>query len=149
MTDPTLIQRLRAGVNQAGLTKSQLLVEAANALDALSRPFDEEAEFETAVRVYQMLYDADEEEARRSARANISYDIARAILSAIPPEDWHDQQLPEDNEIAAALPAASGDRESYQEAERLVGARRSKRALIELVAWLIHRHPAEPEPAQG
>lgn len=50
---------------------------------------------------------------------------------------WGDQPLPEDAEIAAAHPLRSGRNDLYMEAMRLVGARRSKGALVELVTWLL------------
>ena len=67
--------------------------------------------------------------------------------------DWHnggersdlfswsdeDQSLPEDEQIQAAFPMETGDHKSYEEAMRLVGAKRSKAALVDLVNWLLHR----------
>lgn len=51
---------------------------------------------------------------------------------------WSDGPLPEDEQIQAAHPVRSGDHETYAEARRLVGARHSKHALIDLVNWLLH-----------
>lgn len=51
--------------------------------------------------------------------------------------EWGDQPLPEDAEIAAAHPLRSGRDDLYGEAMRLVGARRSKAAIVELVTWLL------------
>lgn len=53
--------------------------------------------------------------------------------------EWGDQPLPEDPAIAAAHPLRSGRDDLYMEAMRLVGARRSKAALVELVTWLLLR----------
>jgi hypothetical protein len=50
-----------------------------------------------------------------------------------------DQPLPEDKDIKAAHPVRSGRHEEYQEAMRMVGAKRSKGALVELVSWLLIR----------
>lgn len=50
---------------------------------------------------------------------------------------WVDAVLPEDDAIKAAHPSRTGDHESYAEARRLVGARRSKQGLVELVNWLL------------
>lgn len=50
-----------------------------------------------------------------------------------------DRPLPEDDEIAAAHPLVSGRHEEYAEAMRLVGAKKSKGALVELVTWLLVR----------
>lgn len=51
--------------------------------------------------------------------------------------EWGDQPLPEDAEIAAAHPLRSGRSDLYGEAMRLVGARRSKSSLVDLVTWLL------------
>lgn len=48
-----------------------------------------------------------------------------------------DRPLPEDAAIAAAFPTRSGLHDVYQEAMRLVGAKRSKGALVGLVNWLL------------
>lgn len=53
------------------------------------------------------------------------------------PEQWGDQPLPEDAEIAGAHPMITGRDDLYAEAMRLVGARRSKAALVDLVGWLL------------
>lgn len=50
-----------------------------------------------------------------------------------------DMPLPEDAAIKAARPTRSGRHDLYQEARRLVGAKRSKFALVDLVNWLLHR----------
>jgi len=50
-----------------------------------------------------------------------------------------DQPLPEDAAIEAAHPLRSGNHDSYHEAMRLVGAKRSKGALVALVSWLLQR----------
>ena len=50
---------------------------------------------------------------------------------------WVDAALPEDDAIKAAHPSRTGDHGSYAEALRLVGARRSKQGLVELVNWLL------------
>ena len=48
-----------------------------------------------------------------------------------------DQPLPEDEAIKAAHPTRSGRHKEYAEAMRMVGAKRSKGALVELVSWLL------------
>lgn len=50
---------------------------------------------------------------------------------------WDDLPLPEDAEIRAAHPVTSGRDDLYMEGMRLVGARRSKGGLVELVTWLL------------
>jgi hypothetical protein len=53
--------------------------------------------------------------------------------------DWADQPLPEDEAIRAAHPIYTGRHDRYLEAMRLVGAKRSKGALVCLVNWLLQR----------
>lgn len=48
-----------------------------------------------------------------------------------------DQPIPEDEAISAAHPVHSGAHATYQEAMRMVGAKRSKGALVDLVTWLL------------
>jgi hypothetical protein len=50
-----------------------------------------------------------------------------------------DEPLREDAYIAKAHPLKSGDHTGYMEAMRLVGAKRSKGALVNLVHWLLLR----------
>ena len=70
----------------------------------------------------------------------------RAEAAALADPAWNDDRpLPEDAAIAAAHPLRSGDHARYMEALRLVGAKRSKCALVDLVSWLLSRIPA----AQG
>lgn len=52
---------------------------------------------------------------------------------------WDDVPLPEDEKIDAVHPTRSGRHDLYTEAMRLVGARRSKRGLVDLVNWLLHQ----------
>lgn len=61
------------------------------------------------------------------------------------PGPWTDEDrpLPEDDEIMAAHPMRTGNHERYAEAARLVGAKRSKYALIDLVNWLLAQ-PSTP-----
>ncbi len=50
---------------------------------------------------------------------------------------WEDLPLPEDEAIDAAHPMRRGRHDLYAEAMRLVGAKRSKGALVALVNWLL------------
>lgn len=50
-----------------------------------------------------------------------------------------DGPLPEDAAIAAAHPLWTGSHDLMAEAYRMVGAKRSKAALAELVHWLLRR----------
>lgn len=50
-----------------------------------------------------------------------------------------DQALPEDEHINAAHPLLTGDYELHADAVRMVGAKRSKNALVDLVNWLLAR----------
>jgi hypothetical protein len=70
-------------------------------------------------------------------------EIAR--LRALSYGDWDEKPLPEDAAIEAAHPMNGGDGARYMEAMRLVGARRSKGALVELVNWLLARTALQPE----
>jgi hypothetical protein len=56
-----------------------------------------------------------------------------------------DAPIPEDAAIKAAFPTRSGRHDLYSEAMRMVGAKHSKAALVELVNWLLH----ELEKARG
>jgi len=62
---------------------------------------------------------------------------------------WGDEPLPEDDAIQAAFPTRSGEHEAYAEALRLVGARRSKSALVELVTWLLVERKRARRDEQG
>ena len=55
--------------------------------------------------------------------------------------DWceDDEPLPEDDQIEAAHPLRTDDHETYMEAFRMVCAKRSKFALVDLVNWLLRR----------
>jgi len=48
-----------------------------------------------------------------------------------------DMAQPEDDSIRAAHPLRTGRHDLYAEAMRLVGAKHSKRALVDLVNWLL------------
>ena len=50
-----------------------------------------------------------------------------------------DKPLPEDGAICDAHPLVTGDYALYMEAMRIVGAKRSKGALVDVVNWLLHR----------
>ena len=65
-----------------------------------------------------------------------------------PLEDWGDKSLPEDSAIQAAHPLNGGDPDRMAEAMRLVGAKRSKAALVELVNWLLAREAAAYQRGQ-
>jgi hypothetical protein len=53
---------------------------------------------------------------------------------------WDDDKpIPEDEAIKAVHPCRSGRHDLFQEAQRMVGAKRSKYALVELVTWLLFR----------
>jgi len=56
-----------------------------------------------------------------------------------------DQPLPEDEQIRAAHPMETDDHETYEEALRMVGAKRSKYALVDLVNWLLRRIKEQDE----
>jgi len=56
-----------------------------------------------------------------------------------------DRALPEDVLIEACHPMDTNRHDLYQEAMRLVGAKHSKGALVDLVNWLLHRIDAAEE----
>lgn len=51
-----------------------------------------------------------------------------------------DQPLPEDDQIQAANPLRTGRHDLYVDAMRLVSAKKTKGALVEMVNWLLARH---------
>lgn len=53
-------------------------------------------------------------------------------------DPWGDKPIPEDAAIKAAHPVRTKRHDLYQEAQRLVGAKRSKYALVDLVNWLLY-----------
>lgn len=74
--------------------------------------------------------------------------IAQARKEAL---EWseEDQPLPEDEKIHAAHPLTTGRHDLYAEAMRMVGAKRSKGAIVGLVNWLLlERQEARKEAAQ-
>ncbi len=66
----------------------------------------------------------------------------KVTTKALPEWTEADQPLPEDEAIREAFPTRSGRHDLYVEALRLVGAKRSKFALVDLVNWLLHREAA-------
>ena len=61
-----------------------------------------------------------------------------------------DKSLPEDDAIAAAHPLRTGRHDLYEKAHRLVSAKHSKGALVDLVNWLLHRQDlVDPNSATG
>jgi len=62
--------------------------------------------------------------------------------------DEDDRGLPEDSAIHAAHPVRSGAHDRYMDAARMVGAKRSKYALIDLVNWLMSERDAAVKRAE-
>lgn len=63
-------------------------------------------------------------------------------------DEWDDRDLKQEEEQAMhdAFPTRSQRHDLYQEAMRMVGAKRSKGELVRLVNWLLHRaEPPAPE----
>lgn len=70
--------------------------------------------------------------------ATMFVEAANASPAAAPaPWAEEDRPLPEDAAIEAAFPTRSGAHKTYAEAMRMVGAKRSKAALVALVNWLL------------
>lgn len=69
-------------------------------------------------------------------------------------EEWADRPTPDDEAIQAVFPTRSNRHDLYREAQRLVGPRHGKFALLAMVNWLLHRieqaeqrsAAAQPEP---
>jgi hypothetical protein len=77
--------------------------------------------------------------AKRAEAAESDAAKFKAALASLRDSDsWGDKPLREDDAIQAAHPLRTGKHDVYAEAARLVGAKRSKRALIDLVNWLLN-----------
>lgn len=78
---------------------------------------------------------------RTEAARTAAEDLVRQL------EQWadSDKPLPEDDAILAAHPLQSGRHDCHAEAMRLVGAKRSKFALVALVNWRLAQLAAERE----
>lgn len=94
------------------------------------------------------------DDAHAAALAAKDAEIEALKLSLVRAAGWteHDQPLPEDDAILAAFPVGTnrdaGRFATYAEAQRLVSAKRSKGALVDLVNWLLARaERAEAEAA--
>jgi cell division protein FtsB len=73
----------------------------------------------------------------------VEHEAMRAEIERLRAWTDQDEPLPEDDAIAAAFPLFRSKRHDlYAEAIRLVGAKRSKGALVDLVNWLLHERDA-------
>jgi hypothetical protein len=70
-------------------------------------------------------------------RAKLAAAEAKLASYEWPTHDEGDRPLPEDEAVDAAFPTRTGRHDICDEARRLVGAKRSKWALIGLVNWLL------------
>ncbi|HMI85954.1 MAG TPA: hypothetical protein VK550_17775, partial [Polyangiaceae bacterium] len=80
---------------------------------------------------------------RRSVDAEFSADLEAAVRNAgyVPEAPAPgDSAIPEDDDIGAAHPTRTGRHDLYAEAMRMVGAKQSKQALVDLVNWLLSPH---------
>lgn len=102
-----------------------------------------------AARVTVERNEAKEAQARAEAdaihvrQANENYRkeneiLTRKLAEAVAWTD-EDKPLPEDAEIHAHHPVINDSYKTYETALRLVGAKRSKGALVDLVNWLLQR----------
>jgi hypothetical protein len=66
-------------------------------------------------------------------------DAMRRYIDSLKQWTKEDQPLPEDSKIEATHPTKTNEHQVYAEALRLVGAKRSKYALVDLVNWLLIR----------
>ncbi len=60
----------------------------------------------------------------------------------------NDRELPEDEAIHDTHPVRDGSGKIYLEAMRMVGAKRSKGGLVDLVNWLLHRISEEEDTTE-
>lgn len=73
-------------------------------------------------------------------------DLVGKYITSLTEWSEDDKPLPEDGLIRAAHPTRSGRHGVYGEAFRMVGAKRSKFALVDLVNWLLVRLATEKVP---
>jgi hypothetical protein len=71
---------------------------------------------------------------------NPGIDVVKTECSGFETERWDDKPIPQDKEIKAYHPTRTGRHEVYADAMALVGAKRSKYALVELVNWLLAKN---------
>lgn len=92
-------------------------------------------------RIVELLDDCDRLERTVELQRAVFVESERLIDKASDiVATWDDAPLPEDAAISAAHPTRSGRHDLYAEAMRLVGAKRSKGALVALVNWLLVRN---------
>jgi hypothetical protein len=84
----------------------------------------------------------------RNQRDNVDLDQLEALpelvgryIGTLTAWTEEDKDLPEDRDIIAAHPTETGKHDLYLQALRLVEAKRSKYALVDLVNWLLSRVP--------
>lgn len=75
-------------------------------------------------------------EGAKSCLGNCTFH-SRAAETESSEDAWTDKPIPEDDAIRAAHPTRTGRHDLYAEAMRLVGAKHSKGALVDLVNWLL------------
>lgn len=96
------------------------------------------------VDAFKKVLRALERETAPPRRGHTSPPPYRRAGSSHPLEVWEDSALPEDADIKAAHPTRTGRHDLYAEAMRLVGAKHSKRGLIDLVNWLLYVKAGKP-----
>lgn len=74
----------------------------------------------------------------RCRRTDAHECAAKPTPPEVPAPDDGDRPLPEDDAIKAAHPTRTGRHDLYAEAMRMVGAKHSKGALVDLVNWLLY-----------
>lgn len=96
-----------------------------------SAPFEQDGKLDETEGLRASLRSAIE----RAERAERALREEKSAASA----EWGDRPIVEDDDIQDAHPVRSGRHGEYGLASYLVGAKRSKRALIDLVNWLLVR----------
>jgi hypothetical protein len=82
---------------------------------------------------------AREAEGREYDQLEALPNLVKDYIAALTEWSEDDKPLPEDDKIHAAHPLETDDHELYMEALRMVTAKRSKYALVDLVNWLLAR----------
>ena len=90
---------------------------------------------------YQTGVNLTEHEAAKAVMVSLQRRIADLEKQLAEAHEWtvDDQAIPEDDAIHAAHPLQTDRHDLYTEAMRIVGAKRSKAALVDVVNWLLFR----------
>lgn len=121
------------------------------ALAALNTPADDHVECERDLGEKDLIIASGKQLVDEQAAeiATLNKLLAAFAKRDAEDEDWDDKELPEDDLISKAHPMQTKRFDLYNEAMRLVGAKQSKGALVDLVNWLLFRlAPGPPSIVQ-